>query len=197
MEGYEVDCGKPRQDFVVRWYPMRISHSSPKRQDELEGLLNSEASVERTYVPRHLIDAKERIYAPLLVNYIFLRTSLKSLREIKTGQGRYECLRYVMNTSCDGNYNPVTQITYVPDRQMEDFMRVVESDNEQILMLENLGFACKPGEKVRITSGVFEGVEGTLKSIKKHLSVVIAIKNVMAVAIKNVPRKYLQRIEVE
>ena len=181
----------------VRWYPMRIFHSSIKRQKDLNEMLIQEASIERTYIPQSLVDAEAQTYVPALVNYIFLLTSLKDLRDIKADKTKYDNLRYVMNTSRDEDYNVVSEIAHVPNKQMEDFIRVIESGNEQVVMLENLGFACKPGEQVRITQGVFEGVEGTLKSIKKHLCVVIPIKNVMAVAITNVPRKYLQKIEYE
>jgi transcription antitermination factor NusG len=58
-------------------------------------------------------------------------------------------------------------------------------------------FACKPGQKVRIRKGMFEGVEGTLKSMKKHLCVVIPVNGITAVAITNIPKKYLQKIDDE
>ena len=178
----------------LRWYPMRIFHSSVSRQSALNESLSQEASIERTYIPQTLVDVEKKIYVPSLVNYIFLQTSLKHLREIKA-DARYNHLRYVMNMHRDEDDNAVARIAYVPDKQMEDFMRVVDSENEQVVMLENLGFACKPGQRVMITKGLFEGIEGTLKSIRKHLCVVIPIENVMAVAITNVPRKYLKRID--
>ena len=195
MESLIAESVNPKPDAVVRWYPMRIFHSSIKRQNQLNELLTQEATVERIYIPQSLVDVEEKTYVPALVNYIFLRMSLKDLRGIKADKGKYDNLRYVMNTDHDEDYNPISRIAYVPNKQMEDFMRVIDSSNEQVVMLENLGFACKPGEKVRITKGVFEGVEGTLKSIKKHLCVVIPIKNVMAVAITNIPRKFLQKID--
>lgn len=183
------------QDMRIRWYPMRIFHSSIKRQKELNEQLLQEASIDRTYIPQTLVNAEEKTYVPTLVNYIFLRTTLKSLRKIKAEKKYYDNLRYVMNIGRDESYNQTSEIAHVPDKQMEDFMRVIESKNEQVLMLENLEFACKPGETVRITQGVFEGIEGILKSIKKHLCVVIPINNIMAVAITNVPKKYIQKIE--
>ena len=176
---------------------MRIFHSSTRRQNALNELLVHEESIERTYVPQSLVDAEKMTYTPTLVNYIFVHTSLKSLKEIKADKTRYEHLRFVMNTGCDERYNPTSEIAYVPDKQMEDFIRVTESRNEHVLMIENLDFAFKPGQKVRITQGAFEGVEGTLKSIKKHIAVVIPIKNIMAVAIINVPKKHLQRLDNE
>ena len=194
MEGYNNTL---QQDAVIRWYPMRIFHSSVKRQNGLNELLVQEDSIERTYVPQSLVDPEKKTYISLLVNYIFLHTSLKSLKKIKADKIRYENLRFVMNTGCDEHYNSTSSIAYVPNKQMEDFIRVVESGNEHVLMIENLNFAFKPGQKVRITQGVFAGVEGILKSIKKHIAVVIPIKNIMAVAITNVPKKYLQRLEEE
>lgn len=192
-----VNNNTPHPDAAIRWYPMRIFHSSIKRQNALNELLVLEDAIERTYVPQSLVDPEKKTYISLLVNYIFVYTSLKSLKEIKADKTRYEHLRFVMNTGCDENYNPTSEITYVPNKQMEDFIRVVESGNEHVLMIENLNFAFKPGQKVRITQGVFEGVEGVLKSIKKHIAVVIPVKNIMAVAITNVPKKYLQRLETD
>mgnify|MGYP006936013039 CR=1 FL=1 len=63
----------------VRWYPMRIFHSSIKRQKDLNEMLTQETSVERTYIPQSLVDAEAQTYVPALVNYIFLLTSLKDL----------------------------------------------------------------------------------------------------------------------
>lgn len=179
----------------VRWYPMRIFHSSIKRQSELNQLLSDEASVYQTYIPQSLVSAEDNTYTPALVNYIFLRTTLRKLRKLKADNAKYSHLRYVMTIARDSSFKPISRIAHIPDKQMEDFIRVIDSGNEHVMMLENLGFACKPGEKVRITNGLFTGVEGTLKSIKKHLAVVIPINNILAVAITSVPRKYLEKID--
>ena len=184
-----------QKDAVVRWYPMRICYSSIKRQDMLNELLQKEDSVEKTYVPKYLTDAEAMTYVPALVNYIFIRTSLNGLRNLKADKVRFGNLRYVMSHNRDNHNASIDEIAHVPEKQMEHFMRVIDEANEQVVMLENMEFACKPGQKVKIRTGPFEGVEGILKSIKKHLCVVIPIQNVMAVAITNVPKKYLQRID--
>jgi len=188
----------PRAQLTdVRWYPMRIFHSSTRRQDDLNEDLKNEAAVVNTYVAKSLTDAEKMTYVSVLKNYIFIRTTLNDLRTIKANQNKYGNLRYVVNVWHDKDNNPVTEIAYVPDKQMEDFIRVIENANEQVLLLENMEFACKPGQKVRIRKGVFEGVEGTLKSMKKHLCVVIPVNGITAVAITNIPKKYLQKIEDE
>lgn len=78
---------------------------------------------------------------------------------------------------------------------MEDFIRVIDHANEQVVMIENMAFACKPGQRVRIRRGAFEGVEGTVKSIKKHLCVVIPVREIIAVAILNVPKKDIEVVK--
>ena len=170
------------------WFPLRIFHSSEKRQTQLEALLREEPAVEQTYVPRNLVDAEQQTYVSALKNYIFVRITLAALRQLKADRQQYATLRYIMQPTGEG----VSEIAHVPDKQMEDFIRVIAHANEQVVMIENMAFACKPGQSVRIRRGAFEGVEGTVKSIKKHLCVVIPVRDIMAVAILNVPKKDIE-----
>ena len=85
------------QNDIVQWYPMRIYHSSVKRQNYLNDLLANETTVERTYVPRNLVDAEDQTYIPTLVNYIFIRASLDDLKVLKADKRKYEHLRFVMD----------------------------------------------------------------------------------------------------
>ena len=80
---------------------------------------------------------------------------------------------------------------------MSDFIRVTAEQNERVVFLNNLEYACKPGARVQITEGAFAGVKGGVKSFKKHLCVVIPIKDVAAVAITNVPKKHLLYLKEE
>ena len=178
-----------------RWYPLRICHSSIKRQSELNEALQNEPLVERTYVPMNLVDVDDMTYVPALVNYLFVRTTLEGLKNLKAEKGKYEHLRYVMNRNLNEDFLPVSEIAYVPDKQMEDFIRVTELANEQVIQLQNMAFACKPGQRVRIRKGLFEGVEGVIKSLKKHICVVVPVTGIMALAITNVPRNFLEKCE--
>ncbi len=180
-----------QQETELCWYPMRIFHSSAKRQNELNEALLQEPTVERTYVARSLVDAEEMTYVNSLENYIFIRIRLKDLRDIKANKAKYDHLRYVMYKHHDKDGLPITEISRVPNKQMEDFIRVIENANEQVIQLENMEFAFKPGQKVIIRKGPFEGVEGILKSIKKHLCVVVPIQGITALAITNIPKKWI------
>ena len=80
---------------------------------------------------------------------------------------------------------------------MNDFKRVTAEQNDRVVFLNNMEFACRPGTRVQITEGAFAGVKGVVKSFKKHLCVVIPIKDVAAVAITNVPKKHLLYLKGE
>ena len=175
---------------IVRWYPMRIFHSSAKRQRNLQEELDNEETVVETYVPQSLIDAETGKTAPTLLNYIFVRITLGNLRALKEVP-KYSTLRYVMRTGRDDKYQKVSDIAHIPDHEMMNFQQVINSLNEQVEYIQNSDFAMRPGQKVKITDGTFKGVEGTLKSIKKHLCVVVTLDCIMAVAISGIHRKFI------
>ena len=77
-----------------------------------------------------------------------------------------------MNTSsADLNWYPL-RITYSRELALKNYL-----DSKQI---ENINL--KRGQRVRITGGVFEGVEGEFVRIKDDRRVVVVIQGLMAVA---------------
>jgi len=78
----------------------------------------------------------------------------------------------------------------VPDKQMEDFMRVLD------FSLEEGGLMDTPltvGEKVRVTRGVLRGVEGYVLEIQGKTYVVVGLLNCVF-ARARVPRAWLEKI---
>lgn len=179
---------------VIRWFPLRIFHSSAKRLLELKEELDRENVVEETYVPLKLIDAEANRFAPALLNYIFVRITLDNLKELKQ-LPKFNLLRYVMLFEHDTKGMKISKIASVTDREMYNFQQVINSLNEQVEYIQNNDFAMRPGQKVKITEGTFKGVEGTLKSIKKHICVIVALTGIMAVAITGIHRKHLEAID--
>jgi len=187
------------KDTDTHWFPMRINHASPTLLKKLKGLLDEEGAIEKTYIPLtyRKTDATSMDFAPAITNYIFVRITLQQLQSIKKNKALYEPLRYIMHPVYDEDYNKHSEVVYITDKRMDDFIRVVSDANDQVVFLNNLQFACKPGQKVQITDGVFAGVKGVIKSFKKHLCVVIPIENVTAVAITNIPKKHLRYLSDE
>lgn len=179
----------------VRWYVLRIRHSSVKRITDLQGALDGEDTVEQTYVPTAFLKvAKDKMdFVPTVVNYIYVQSTFNNLKAIKT-QYPFEPLRFVMHPVFDENYNKLFEPLCVTDKQMHDFIRVTQEENDKVVFLSNLDYACRPSQGVQIIDGQFAGVVGRIKRIKGNRCVVIPIGKEIAVAITGLARNQLRAL---
>lgn len=206
---YILKCGVPRilspvkstmlKEKEVHWFPLRIRNSSLPRLENIKELLDHELSVISTYVPYAFvkINSQKMGFMPSLLNYIFVRVSLEKLRKIKGDKGRYEPLRFIMHPVFDKDYNKSSEVLYVTDKLMDDFIRVTSEANEKVIFLDNLDYACRPSQLVQIVEGPFTGVIGRIKRIRGNRCVVIPIGRELAAAITDLPRKHLRYLDPE
>ena len=174
---------------VIRWYPMRVTyHRELKIKEQLDAL-----GIDN-FVPMHydLADSSEgprKTLAPAIHNLIFVRASQEVLTHLKMHRKEFDPMRYMTKTSSDGH----KELLYIPDRQMEDFMRVASVQDDHIIFLDVMN-STNTGRRVRITAGRFKGVEGVIKRIKKNKYFLIQIDGVTAVAITYVPADCLEPV---
>ena len=197
-------CGDPKKytatttimlrDTDIHWFPLRLRHANESLLEKTRQMLNQEAGVEATYVPMSFkkVNDSKMDFRPVIVNLLFIRTALKDLKIIKANKTHYDSLSYIMHPIYDKDYHRSTEILFISDKIMNDFIRVTKEANEQVIYLDNLDYACKPSQNVQITDGPFAGVCGRIKRIKGNVCVVIPVEKTAAVAILNVPRKHLR-----
>ena len=135
-------------------------------------------------------DNPHRELVPAINNLIFVRSSRSYLSELKSTNAVLQPLRYMMDHTADRSRTIMT----VPDAQMENFMRVASIKDDSVMPLEYNDFIAKKGKRVRIIDGMFGGVEGTIKRIKKQKHVVVQIEGIAAIAITFVPPSFLEII---
>ena len=82
----------------------------------------------------------------------------------------------------------------VADGEMENFMRVASRTDDSVIFLDNEMVVGKEGKCVEIMGGVFEGVKGVIRRVKKCKRVVVEIEGVASVAIAYVPAGVLKVI---
>ena len=100
-------------------------------------------------------------------------------------------LRYVMHVE-EGLNRPMI----VPEAQMRHFMAVAGSLQPQVLYLSPSELDLAKGDRVRITGGLFAGVEGILLRIRqaRERRVIVSIEGVAAVATTSVPASQIEKI---
>lgn len=128
---------------------------------------------------------------PAIHNLIFVRSTQEMLTFLKMTRNELKPLRYIMKPAENGMGQ---EIMRVPDRQMENFIRVASAGDDKVRFLEYGDFLAQPGRHVRVTNGYFAGVEGVIKRIKNNKHVVVQIDGVAAVAIAYIPKQNLQAL---
>lgn len=159
----------------ISWYVLRITYS---RELALKTYLDSEQI--ENFLPLHYEyvcrgERKLRKLVPVVHNLIFIRSTRKQLDELKERLNLRFPLRYIMDRE---TRLPIT----IPEKQMKNFIAVSGNYSEQVIYLDPTTISFKKGDRVRITGGVFCGVEGEFVRIKGDRRVVVAIEGLMAVA---------------
>lgn len=186
----------------LHWFPMRIRNSSLSRLEKMKERLDKHDDVDETYAPLGFIKVNmtKMDFAPFLLNFIFVRSTFAKLVSVKSNLEQFEPLRFVMHPVFDDKYDRHEEVLYILDKQMEDYKRVTAKENEKVIFLDNLDYACKPSQEVQITEGEFAGVIGRIKRIGGARCVVLPIGKEIAPAIIDVPSKhlrYLTDMEIE
>lgn len=180
-------CGDPKI-----WFPMRVTYSREmKVKGELDRL-GIENFVPMTYkVMDAETDSPHRELMPAINNLIFVHSTQKRISELKMKNEVLEPLRYMM----DHTSGKESEIMTVPDRQMENFMRVASMTDDSVMFLDNETIVGKEGKCVKIMGGAFEGVTGVIRRVKRCKRVVVELEGIASVAIAFVPAVLLKEIK--
>ena len=181
------------------WFLLRICYSNKARLLTMKERLDAQEGILETYVPLSFVKVSrtKMDFAPILFNYIFVRSTYDKLMKVKHNQYLFDSLRFVMHPALDDSYNEHDEVLFIPDRKMEDYMRITREENEKVIFLDNMAYACKPSQEVQITEGEFAGVVGRIKRIKGQRCVVIPIGSEFAAAVVDVPNRHLRYLTKE
>lgn len=180
-------CGDP-----ISWFPMRVTYSRElKVKAELDRLA-IENFLPMTY---KLLDADtenpHRDLVPAINNLIFIHSSKDRISSLKSTNAVLQPLRYMMDRTAQQSHTIMT----VPDAQMQNFMRVASKTDDSVMFLNDETVVGKVGKHVLITGGVFDGVTGVIRRVKRCKRVVVELEGIATVAIAFVPSVLLQEIE--
>lgn len=175
---------------AVCWYVMRVAY---KRVMDLKRYLDEsgvECFVPMRYEYVNSRGRKIRKLVPVIYNLAFVRASRQQVHDIKNATSQFA--RYYMHSE---NGKPC--VTIIPDDQMENFIRVAGTFDDQLLYLSGRELDLVRGDKVRILAGPFAGAVGIYMRVKgtRARRVVVSVDGVMAVATTTVPLSQVERIK--
>lgn len=115
---------------------------------------------------------KVKALMPLIPNMVFLRTSKEFACALANGYGLP--VYYIIDRSTN-------RMLVVPDKQMEDFIRVVNENPDDVELND---FVPHIGQRVKIVSGSLAGVEGEVLYVDKSAYLLLSLGSLLSVRVK-------------
>ena len=192
MVGHDTEvCGDPKI-----WFPMRVTYQREMKVKAELDRLEIENFIPMTY--RFTESRKQgdtelrRELVPAINNLIFVHSTKERISELKVSNELLEPLRYMIDQTAGEAHTIMT----VPDKQMENFMRVASVTDDSVMFLDETTIVGKEGKRVEIMGGPFEGVTGVIRRVKRCKRVVVELEGIACVAIAFVPVGLLKEIEM-
>ena len=192
MVGHDTEvCGDPKI-----WFPMRVTYQREMKVKAELDRLEIENFIPMTY--RFTESRKQgdtelrRELVPAINNLIFVHSTKERISELKVSNELLEPLRYMIDQTAGEAHTIMT----VPDKQMENFMRVASVTDDSVMFLDETTIVGKEGKRVEIMGGPFEGVTGVIRRVKRCKRVVVELEGIACVAIAFVPVGLLKEIEI-
>ena len=171
----------------LSWYALRVSYSRElKVQQQLR-----EKGIE-TFVPmiwrRIEKDGKKtRKLVPAINNLCFVHWTYQDITDYIKGFGEKSPVHFYWDRT---SASPLV----VPDKAMEDFMKVSSSMDEDLIYITEISDKLREGQTVKVKEGAFAGVEGKVVRIKKSRRILVELPGMLAVATTYVSPSMLEII---
>ena len=158
-----------------QWFAIRVSYGRVlKFSAQLQ-----EAGVEH-FIPmcrkKSVKDGKAvTLIVPAISNLCFVHADRAFLDEYLRSMGENRTAHFVWDKS---TRKPIV----VPDKAMEDFIRISRIMADEALYLSDISAKLRVGQKVRVLSGSFKDIEGVVVRVKRSRRVVVELPGLLAIA---------------
>ena len=192
-----VEMAETENDEVIiaeAYHELQQLKEDAKR-GELEALLSGEVDANDAFLEVHAgsggTEAQDwaemlvRMYSRWAERHGYKVTTLDYLDGEEAGLKSY--VHYIWNKS-------TRKAIYVPDKDMDDFIRVASAEKEDIVYIPDVSNKLREGQKVRVLGGPFVGIEGTVVRLRRSQRVMVELKGMLAVATSYIPKDLLMTI---
>ncbi len=165
-----------KDNAIVRWYVMRAYKSENKAESILSGENGLDYFIPKQYAVRVYHGVKSRRLVPVIPSLVFVHASQEEIVEFKK---QYNFLQFII---WEKNSGP--EYLIVPDKQMEDFIRVASVDAETTSYYKPEEINIEKGTRVLIHGGQLDGVTGIFMQVKgkRNRRLVVMLEGLIAVA---------------
>ncbi|MCI6196870.1 MAG: UpxY family transcription antiterminator [Prevotella sp.] len=175
------------------WFVLRISYGRVNKAKDLLDTRKIEYYLPLHYALRIIRNKKKRVIEPLIPNILFVYTEENTLKQIMSTKEFIGLLSYYYNHFERDEFgkNPPLIVDY---KKMEQFISLTTIMNEHIKIVDNKACNFKSGDFVRVTDGMFKGIEGRVARVSGQQRVIVELKGLCLVATAYIPTSFIERL---
>lgn len=173
------------------WYAMRVTYG---RELKIQAAMNGkfETFIPKCYKTVERFGKRHYELTSCISNLLFVYGTKNQIEEERQKQAeikndkKWHLLNFIMNHE--------NKMITVPNKQMEDFIRISNLPVEEIIPLDIREGESLTGQRVKVIDGPLVGIEGFIKRIEGNKRVVVTIDGILATALKFISPSLLTKI---
>lgn len=173
------------------WYAMRVTYG---RELKIQAAMNGkfETFIPKCYKTVERFGKRHYELTSCISNLLFIYGTRNQIEEERQKQAeikndkKWHLLNFIMNHE--------NKMITVPNKQMEDFIRISNLPVEEIIPLDIREGESLTGQRVKVIDGPLVGIEGFIKRIEGNKRVVVTIDGMLATALKFISPSILTKI---
>ena len=175
--------GRNRETY---WYALKVFYHNMERVQKDFRQERYETFFPTTLEKKVSKGVEAYVEMPVIPSLLFVKCTAKALKAYK--QDHQSSFMFYPEP---GTNNPGK----IDDAEMENFKKALSAPKREVKFLGEDNPTFRTGEKVRVTGGDYQGVEGYIKRIDRNKRVLVCITGVAVVMLSYIHPKYLEPIE--
>ena len=144
---------------------------------------------------------KRIITEPLLPSFFFVHTTIEQIvnllrdKKVNSNEERPLLSFYFDHTSYRQDSPNLNPPLVIPDEAMNNFIRLTSIRNSHVILVNSSNIQYKLGDRVVVTEGDFEGIQGRVARIAGQQRVVLELFGGCMVATAFIPKGAMMKFE--
>lgn len=178
----------------MSWYVFRASYG---REDKASDYIVEDGTfvyIAKRFARKTVKGKQKKVLETLIPNLLFVYTSEEKAEEYVKNTPALSYLTYYYNhfEQDETLKNPPLTVSC---REMENFIIATCNKSEHLKFVEEAQCHFKGGETVKISDGLFKGVEGKVARVSGQQRVIVSLSNVGLISTAYIPTAFICRIE--
>ena len=185
----------------TRWFVLRVSYGRILKAKEFVDARNIDCYVPMHYKQTTKQGKKRIITEPLLPSFFFVHTTIEQIvnllrdKKVNSNEERPLLSFYFDHTSYRQDSPNLNPPLVIPDEAMNNFIRLTSIRNSHVILVNSSNIQYKLGDRVVVTEGDFEGIQGRVARIAGQQRVVLELFGGCMVATAFIPKGAMMKFE--